>query len=400
MKTIKLIISGYAIIITAQDCRQPYFPSVAKSNLNYLVVDGIILNDADTTTITLSRTQNLTDSNYVFVVEKGAQVSVIGENAETYPLPELGNGKYIARQLNLNYNETYQLKIITSNGKVYLSDSIPVKQTPPIDSVSWKDDGALLHFFVTTHDPSNNTRYYRWDYTETWQYQAIYLSKLIYQNGTLSERTPAEQVYNCWTTVNSTDILTGTSAALGQDLIYEEPILDDSLFTFNYPISHQLILPGLSQRFMIEYSILVNQYAITEAAYTFWQNLKLNTEGLGGLFSPEPSSQVPGNIHCVTNPAEPVIGYITASTLQQKRIFINHFDLFHGSPATPEIGCYGFLAPPDSINYYFHYTQLFTPVDSAFDLLGNFIGVAGAPRYCTDCEANGGINIKPPYWPN
>src|ERR1700722_17573378 len=360
-------------LINGLSCRQPYFPSVAKSNLNYLVVDGTILNGADTTTITLSRTQNLTDSSYVLTGETGAQVSVIGENAETYPLIETGNGNYIAPQLNLNYNETYQLKIIRSNGNVYLSDSIPVKQTPPIDSVSWKDDSALMHFFVTTHDPSNNTRYYRWNYTETWQYRSTYFSKLIYQNGTLRERTPAENVYNCWSSANSTAILTGTSDALSQDIIYEQPILDDSLFTFLYPVNHQLILPGLSQKFTIEYSILVNQYAITEAAYAFWQNLKLNTEGLGGLFSPEPSSQIPGNIHCVTNPKQPVIGYITASTLQQKRIFINHFDLFHGSPATPEIGCYGFLAPPDSINYYFHYTQLFTPVDSAFDLLGNFI---------------------------
>lgn len=390
----------YIIIITVQDCRQPYFPSVAKSNLNYLVVDGIILNGADTTAITLSRTQNLTDSNYILNGETGAQVSVIGGNAETYPLIEIGNGKYIAPQLNLNYNETYQLKIITSNGNMYLSDSILVKQTPPIDSVSWTDDGALLHLFVSTHDPSNNTRYYRWDYTETWQYQATYFSKLIYQNGALRERTPVEQVYNCWTTTNSTSILTGTSEKLSQDIIYQEPLLDDSLFTFNYPISHQLIFPGLSQKFTIEYSILVNQYAITEAAYTFWQNLQLNTEGLGGLFSPEPSSQVAGNIHCLTNPKEPVIGYITASTLQQERIFINHYTLFHGTAPQPEIGCYEWIAQPDSINYYFQYQQLFTPVDSAFDALGNFIGITAAPRYCTDCEANGGINIKPLYWPN
>jgi hypothetical protein len=395
MKTIKLIVAGYIIIITVQDCRQPYFPSVAKSNLDFLVVDGIILNGADTTTITLSRTQNLTDSGYIFIGETGAQVSIVGENAETYPLIDLGNGKYITSQLNLNYTETYQLKIITTNGNMYLSDSITVKQTPPIDSVSWKDDGVLLHFFVTAHDPSNNTRYYRWDYTETWQYQAIDFSKLIYQNGTLRERTPAEQVYNCWTTNNSTGILTATSEKLSQDVIYQAPLFDDSLFTFNYPVSHQLILPGLSQKFTIEYSVLVNQYAITETAYTFWQNLQLNTEGLGGLFSPEPSSQVPGNIHCITNPKEPVIGYITA-----KRIFINHFDLFHGSPTTPDIGCYVWIAEPDSINYYFQYQKLFTPVDSAFDALGNFIGITAAPTYCTDCEANGGINIKPLYWPN
>jgi uncharacterized protein DUF4249 len=400
MKTIKLITAGYIIIITVQDCRQPYFPSVAKSNLNYLVVDGIILNGADTTTITLSRTQNLTDSNYVLSAETGAQVSVVGENAETFPLIEIGNGKYIASQLNLNNNERYQLKITTTNGNMYLSDSIPVKQTPPIDSVSWKYDTTFMHFFVTTHDPSNNTRYYRWDYAETWQYQSTYFSQLIFQNGTLRKRTPAEQVYNCWTTANSTDIFVGTSDKLSQDLVYEEPLINDSLYLNTYPINHQLFLPGLSQKFTIEYSLLVNQYAITEAAYTFWQNLKLNTEGLGGLFSPEPSSQVPGNIHCVTNPKEPVVGYITASTLQQKRIFVNHYDLFAGTATQPQIGCSEELLIPDSIYYYLSYSNLFTPIDSAFNSAGFFIGIDAAPPYCADCEANGGINLKPLYWPN
>ena len=136
-----------------------------------------------------------------------------------------------------------------------MSDSIPVKQTPPIDSVSWKYDSTLLHLFLTTHDPSNNTRYYRWSYVETWQYQSTYFSQLIYQNGTLRKRTPAENVYYCWSSDNSTDILVGTSDALSQDLIYEEPILVDSIFTFSYPINHQLNLPGLSQKFTIEYSI-------------------------------------------------------------------------------------------------------------------------------------------------
>ncbi|HLY70937.1 MAG TPA: DUF4249 domain-containing protein [Puia sp.] len=387
-------------MITVQDCRQPYFPAVAKSNLNYLVVDGIILNGADTTIINLSRTQNLTDSNYVLIGETGAQVSLIGENAEIYSLTGLGNGKYIAPQLNLHYNETYQLKIITTNGEEYLSDSISVKQTPPIDSVSWKYDTSLIRFFVTTHDPSNNTRYYRWNYVESWQYQSTYFSKLIYQNGTLRERTPAENVYYCWSSANSTNILVGTSDGLSQDLIYEEPILDDSIYTFLYPTNHQLILPGLSQKFTIEYSILVNQYAITEAAYAFWQNLKLNTEGLGGLFSPEPSSQIPGNIHCITNPKEPVIGYVTASTLQQKRIFVNHYDLFFGTAPQPEIGCSEGLLQPDSIYYYLNYPTIYTPIDSAFNMAGIFIGIVAAPPYCADCEANGGINIKPAYWPN
>lgn len=383
-----------------QDCRQRYFPSVAKSNLNYLSVDGIILNGPDTTTITLSRTQNLTDSDYVFAGETGAQVSVIGENAEIYPLTETGNGKYIAPGLNLNYNETYQLKILTSNGEEYLSDSIPVKQTPPIDSVSYtNENNALLNFYVTTHDPSNNTRYYRWQYTETWEYQSYEDSHLIYENNTLRERTPEEQIFTCWKSVNSTDILVGTSEKLSQDLISQENLLADTLFVYTYPINIQLIVPTVSQKFLIEYSLLVNQYAINEDAYSFWQNLKLNTEQVGTLFSPEPSSQIPGNIHCVTDPKKPVIGYITASTLQQKRILINHYDIFPVTHVPPDIGCGETLLTPDQINK-LSQPEFYTPIDSVFDNYGVFVGISTGPLDCVDCRRVGGVNMKPSYWPN
>jgi hypothetical protein len=302
--------------------------------------------------------------------------------------------------LSLNNSETYQLRIITSSGKMYISDSVPVKLTPPIDSVSWTYDTTGIHFFVTTHDPSTQTGYYRWQYIETWEYHSVYYSKLVYENGTLATRTPAQNVYYCWTSDSSTDILVGSSANLSSNIIYEQPVLSDSLFVLLYPVNHILTLPDLSQKFTMEYSLLVNQYAITSDAFTYWQNLKQNTEDLGTIFSPQPSSQVSGNIHCITNPGEPVIGYIGASTLQQKRIFINHYDLFNGASTTPQIACMESALMPSTMYYYLNYTTLYTPIDSIFNILGDFVGLLTSMPYCTDCTTDGGNNLKPSYWPN
>jgi hypothetical protein len=388
------------IFLTLLRCREPYNPPISNSNLNYLVVDGIIINGQDSTIVNLSRTDNISDSNFVPHPEFGARVTIIGAQGETYPLIEQTGGRYVTPQLNLNYNETYWLKIITSNGKQYISDSIPVKQTPAIDSLGWTKNGSTIQFYVNTHDAANNTRYYRWQYVETWQYNSIYNSDLIYENGALSVRTPSQNVYTCWNSNNSTDILVGTSTGLSQDVIFQQPLLLDSLSVYTYPVNIQLVLPELSQKFSSEYSLLVNQYAITPDAYVYWNNLKLNTEELGTLFSPEPSSQVQGNIHCITNPNEPVIGYIGASTLQQKRIFIKYNDLFLGSPTTPQIGCYEFGVPPDSFNFYFSKPILFTPVTYEFLNNGQLEGIYGAPTYCANCEFDGGVNVKPDYWPN
>jgi hypothetical protein len=391
-----------AIYFPFIQCRQLYNPPVTRANLGYLVVDGIIINGQDSTIINLSRTQNIADSNFVPNTETGARISILGQNGETYGLTELNPGKYVVPALSLNYLENYQLKIITANGKQYLSDTIPVKQTPAIDTVNWKEDSSTVMVFLNTHDPQNGTRYYRWQYVETWQYNAYYNSELIYLNGALNIRTPAQQVYTCWLNAGSTDILLGSSANLSSDIIYQQPLLTDSLNIHIFSLDLQSNLPEVNPRFYIEYSLLVNQYAITEDAYNYWQNLKVNTEELGTIFSPQPASQVPGNIHCVNIPNEPVIGYIGASSLQQKRIFISYSDLFTGAqPPLPVIGCYQFgVIRPDSVAYYFSKPNLFTPVSYEFLVNGLPNSFTGAPTNCANCESQGGINIKPSYWPN
>src|ERR1700688_5022234 len=100
MKTILYFILGFAFfIILLPACKQPYFPPVAKSNLGYLVVDGIIINGEDSTVINLSRTRNLTDSNYTISFETSALVNIVGTNYDVYALKEQGSGRYVTDHL-------------------------------------------------------------------------------------------------------------------------------------------------------------------------------------------------------------------------------------------------------------------------------------------------------------
>ncbi|HLY69408.1 MAG TPA: hypothetical protein VKR53_06740, partial [Puia sp.] len=64
------------------------------------------------------------------------------------------------------------------------------------------------------------------------------------------------------------------------------------------------------------------------------------------------------------------------------------------------IGCYEFNVPPDSFNFYFSDPRLFTPVSYEFLNNGQLEYIYAAPTYCANCEAEGGINVKPFYWPN
>src|SRR5439155_15921661 len=123
-----------------------------------------------------------------------------------------------------------------------------------------------------------------------------YDTKLGYANGQLYFRDPTQLTNICYNTASSSQILLGTSAQLSNDQVEHAPITT--------------IYDG-SDKLNAMYSIVAKQYALTKEAYDFWQLLRRNTSQVGGLFDAQPS-QLTGNLHCVNNPVEPVIGYVSA----------------------------------------------------------------------------------------
>jgi hypothetical protein len=369
----------YLMIFFFMNCVQPYVPPPIKGNNTYLVVDGFIRNGLDSTIIKLSRSANLGDSAGP-QPELNAQVVIAGQISGTYPLINLGNGEYVTDQLNLDITQNYQLRIVASNGNQYLSDYVPVRQSPPIDSLHWQPDSVGVTIYVNTHDPQNNTRYYQWDYTETWEHRSVLFSNIEFvPDGSVIARPPADEINRCWTNANSTDILVASTAGLSQDLVNENPI-------------HSII--NGSEQISFLYSILVHEYAITQGAYEYWENLKKNTELTGTIFDPQPS-EVLGNLHCITNPSEPVLGYVSICTPTTARIFIDRFqlDIWNFIPLS---NCSFFVPSPDSLAYYATLPTLYQPLLYC----PGVCYTALAFTECIDCRYEGGSNVKPLFWPN
>ena len=118
----------------------------------------------------------------------------------------------------------------------------------------------------------------------------------------------SETTHTCWSTALSTSIYLGTTITLSSDVISQIKV---ATITKNDP------------KMDIEYSMLVRQYPLDQQAYTYWLNVQKNSQSLGGLFDLQPG-QLPGNIHGVTNPKDPVVGYISACSIGEKRIFISN----------------------------------------------------------------------------
>jgi hypothetical protein len=103
------IMSISAIIMTG--CKKLYTPNITTSNVSYLVVEGVINTGQDSTIIKLSRTVNISGTIRT-VPEFGAQVAVESDQNASYPLAEMGGGKYFSLALSLDQSfgdETYEL---------------------------------------------------------------------------------------------------------------------------------------------------------------------------------------------------------------------------------------------------------------------------------------------------
>jgi hypothetical protein len=300
----------YLLLLTLLCCKKPYNPPASSTPNSYLVVEGFINSGNDSTVIILSKTIRLT-AKTTNNPALGATVIVEGEKNGVYNLLDnAGNGHYNSYSgLNLSPSQRYRVKIVIGN-RQYVSDFVGIKQTPPIDSVGFNIQNGNVNVYVNAHDATNNTRYYRWDYEETWQFHSKYQSGWILDTtiNVLVPRSTEESIYDCFGSDLSSHIVLTSTEKLASDVVYQNSVTQ---------------IPLSAEKVETRYSILLKQYAITQQAFEFYQNLQKNTEQLGSIFDAQPS-QLSGNIHCLTDPSELVVGYITANNVQTKRIYISH----------------------------------------------------------------------------
>lgn len=378
--------------IAIMGCKQPYIPPPTVSLAHYLVVDGVINTANDSTIIKLSRTVDISGKT-TLNPENGALLTVESDQNVSYPLPATGNGQYASPSLNISNNAKYRLRIVTADGEQYLSDFAAPKANPQIDSVGFTTGNGGMQVYVNTHDPQNNTRYYRWDYQETWKFHSKYSSDYLNiesaNHKALLARPVGQGIYQCYANHFTNTIVLGSSAKLQQDIIYQEPVT---------------LVPPTSEKIETEYSILVRQYALSGDEFNFWQNLKKNTEQLGSIFDAQPSS-LKGNIHNVNKPNEPVIGYIGVTNVQQKRVFILNQQLpREWTPVYPydcqedsAFYCGGRTCQNQVVDFIVNTTGDLATHSILNPYSGQVIGYLYTSTECADCTIRG-TTKQPDFW--
>jgi len=298
--------------IIISGCITQFIPETDEDP-DLLVVEGLITNQPEEYVIRLSRSMPLGKKNTLKPM-KGCTVLISDDVGNTFrALESKTSGTYLTNPALFQgiVGREYTLYVNTNNSTAnyYSYKSLPMKMVavPEIDSlysekvVIREKEGSLFaqdgsQVYLNTIDPSGICKFYRWDYTETWKFRLPY----YVPNNT------------CWITNSSVDIHIKNTSVLTEDRISRFPVK---------------FISNETDRLSVRYSILVNQYSMNEDEYIYWEKLQNISEEVGSLYDITPSS-IPGNIFCIEDPAEQVLGYFSVSASNSKRIYID--DNFRG----------------------------------------------------------------------
>lgn len=375
------------IFLLLSSCIDPYNIPVGHAN-GYLVVDGFI-NASGQIVVRLSRTVTASPET-TNQPEENARVTVEGEDQISYDLHEITEGSY-KYNAPIAKDKKYRIRIVTKDGYQYTSTFVDVKLPPPIDSVTWNIDYVKrgIQFYVFTHDAASNSRYYHWEYDETWEYHAPFTTGWEYKDGQVIRNFElANTINTCYMTKGSSEIFIETTDRLSSNVVYRHPL--------NF-------IPANSEKLESGYRILIKQYTTTEEEYKYLVEMKKGTENRGSIFDAQPSTPV-GNIQCINDPKELVLGFIGAHGVAQESVIIvangSLPPWFNGTTVYSQCPGLAALAVPTTPQNIAYVNALlksgaYLPANDP-DVPGRYIF---QPKICVDCRERGGTNIKPFYWP-
>ena len=323
-----------------------------------------------------------------------AQVYIIGQNGYRSEAAEfdLEDDCYVIDTRTLENNTLYAVEA-TVDGETYQSDFQPLLTSPEIDEVTWKENESSISIFVTTQAEKDDSRHFMWSFEEDWEFHADVdmrgndKIKPIYNKAHYPDLTETHNPYLfCWMHDVSRHINLHSSSNLSENLVKDVKL-------------HEISIEDI--RISYIYSILVKQWSLTDEAYHYFSTMKQYTEESEGLFTPV-LSDLQGNITCLSNPDKRAHGYVLASSVTTKRIFIYEEDFEHMRTLYSNPICSP--TPYD--------TELWGELRSSFPWLSPWVIMAKDGSWrdfdsilydwdCVDCRHTPGATKKrPDFWPN
>ena len=385
------------ISIVLFSCINEYkLPSeVSEGYESEVVVQGRIL-AGEESVIYVSYTTQFNQEEEATPVIRDAEVFILGSNGYKSPVAEYEpeNNCYVIDTRNIPRNAQYAVEV-NLDGETYQSEYLTILDSPEIDEVTYKEhfdgifDGISIH--VTTQADKHDSKHYMWSYEEDWEFHSeIDITRTPHEVPIYDEKWyPLENphvnpYYYCWMHTVSRNVHLYSTSELNENKVNEVKLTD---------------IPIDDIRISYIYSILVKQWSLSDGAYNYYKTLKKYTEESGGLFTPMPT-EIRGNVSCISNSGKKARGYVLASNVKSKRMFIYSSDFKKIIPQYEN--CYMEL-PDQTENWGFSWPQRIR--DFGFVALSKSGKIDFESRLydreCVDCrQTEGATKKRPDFWPN
>ncbi len=399
MNKVVLQASLFVALLSLSACIEEYkLPDNFSNNFEpEIVINGRILNgEKSVVYVTQTLPFNSTEEQESLI---DAQVTIIGQDGYESGLARFDVEKdcYIIDTGVLDTHTQYAIKV-SVNGETYQSDFQPIQTTPDIDEVTYKElkEGISIH--VSTHADKNTSRHYMWTYEEVWEFHAEIDIKAFPPGGIIYESLQYAGAYThnpyfyCWKSSQSSNINLYDTSSLSENAVKE----------------HELFrIPADDMRISYIYSVQVKQWSLSRQAYDYYRLLKLYSEESGGLFSPVPA-ELQGNIRCVSHPEKKGKGYVIASNVTSKRLFVyaSEFETLKTTYSVCDYSQSGLNAAASDPSGKWKSAWMENVISGAVIVTGNFTGEITTnsvlyTKSCANCtvQANA-TNKRPDFWPN
>jgi len=378
------ILYYFITMMMFSSCIRSYEPEILTGDEKKYVITGQVTDEDGSQSINVSLSSPIGSPKYIPVT--GCQVNILDDKGHTFPLGDEGGGNYnnTIDPAFLQPGVAFKLEVTTPEGDFITSDFDTLTRGPEVDSVYYIREEKLynpvappvmgIQFYLDLHGATTDSRYYRFEAIETWEYHSP-LPLEWYYDGVVHHVTPPDSSKMvCWRTIRLPDIFTLTTDNLNENS-YEQ-----------YPLH---FVSNLTVRLAYGYSLLVRQFALSREAFTYYENLRVNSNPEGGLYDKQPLS-IRGNLHNQTHPDQDVLGFFAANAVRSKRIFVYPIpDL----PLNYHVECEAFPIRGG--------LSKIKPKDYPVYLSGNSNGysLSWLENECVDCLVLQGTNIKPDFWP-
>ena len=372
------------IMLLLSACIKPYSPVIDGNAQKKYVVSGRVTDQEGWQEVEVSRSSPVGSPDYVPV--RGCQAKIEDDHGHDFPLTETEPGLYRGwmGQADLSPGISYRVQVITPEGETIRSGFDKMPAGPPFVSVSYflkdvptTDPGTTLQvvqFYVDLNAVGNYSQYYKWEVEETWEYHAAHPAEYYYDGDFHHIQPPDYSNKVCWITLPVKNVFTVSTIGLAEN-IYKE-----------YPLQ---AVGANTSRLIILYSMLVRQLALSDGAYNYWEQLRINSNEQGGLYGKQPLA-IKGNMQNMSAPDKDVLGYFYAASVSSRRYFfqdIPGFEITYNDYCAGEpLGLMGWREfYPSEYPVYYYFNE------------------GGALRTlsheCVDCRLGGGITVKPDFWP-